>query len=134
VRTERRELNNPGSKVKTIRFVALLSTLSAALDLNISAQQTTTPSVLSDFIATVANTSPAPKPPPVGMVWTPGGEFWMGSDERQFPDARPWHRVYVDGFWMDQTEVTNEQFEKFVKARRVSDRAGRKSGRRLGCI
>ena len=24
--------------------------------------------------------------------------------------------VFVDGFWMDKTEVTNEQFEKFVKA------------------
>jgi len=82
---------------------------------NISAQQTTTPSTLSGFIATVENTSPAPKPAPVGMVWIPGGEFWMGSDEPQFPDARPWHRVYVDGFWMDKIEVTNEQFDKFVK-------------------
>lgn len=32
------------------------------------------------------------------------------------PDARPIHRVYVDGFWMDKTEVTNAQFEAFVKA------------------
>jgi formylglycine-generating enzyme required for sulfatase activity len=47
------------------------------------------------------------------MVWVPGGEFWMG-DER-FPDAMPVHRVYVDGFWMDQTEVTNEQFARFVE-------------------
>jgi formylglycine-generating enzyme required for sulfatase activity len=31
-------------------------------------------------------------------------------------DAQPIHRVYVDGFWMDKTEVTNEQFEKFVRA------------------
>jgi formylglycine-generating enzyme required for sulfatase activity len=31
-------------------------------------------------------------------------------------DARPIHRVRVDGFWMDATEVTNEQFERFVKA------------------
>lgn len=31
-------------------------------------------------------------------------------------DARPIHRVYVDGFWMDKTDVTNEQFAKFVKA------------------
>jgi len=31
-------------------------------------------------------------------------------------DARPIHRVRVDGFWMDATEVTIEQFEKFVKA------------------
>ena len=31
-------------------------------------------------------------------------------------DSRPIHRVYVDGFWMDATEVTNEQFAAFVKA------------------
>jgi sulfatase modifying factor 1 len=38
----------------------------------------------------------------------------MGADE--FPDAQPWHPVYVDGFWMDKTEVTNHQFSKFIKA------------------
>jgi sulfatase modifying factor 1 len=32
------------------------------------------------------------------------------------PDARPVHRVYVDGFWMDKTVVTNAQFAAFVKA------------------
>jgi formylglycine-generating enzyme required for sulfatase activity len=48
------------------------------------------------------------------MVWIPGGEFWMGAEE--FPDAQPWHRVSVDGFWMNKTEVTNDQFAKFVKA------------------
>src|SRR4029077_5769258 len=31
-------------------------------------------------------------------------------------DGLPIHRVYVDGFWMDQTEVSNERFEKFAKA------------------
>ncbi len=31
-------------------------------------------------------------------------------------DSRPIHRVYVDGFWMDKTEVTNAQFTRFVKA------------------
>src|SRR4029077_13791377 len=51
---------------------------------------------------------------PAGMVWIPGGEFAMGSD--QFPDARPVHRVAVDGFWMDVTEVTNAEFDAFVRA------------------
>ena len=32
------------------------------------------------------------------------------------PDARPIHRVFVDGFWMDRTEVTNEQYADFVNA------------------
>ena len=31
-------------------------------------------------------------------------------------DALPVHRVYVDGFWMDATELTNQEFARFVKA------------------
>ncbi len=50
------------------------------------------------------------------MVWIPGGEFWMGSIDPGFSDARPLHRVYLDGFWIDQTEVTNAQFGRFVRA------------------
>jgi formylglycine-generating enzyme required for sulfatase activity len=66
-----------------------------------------------------------PGPAPEGMVWIPGGEFSMGSDVAGDAlcsqpgvtrDAQPIHRVYVDGFWMDKTEVTNEQYDKFVKA------------------
>lgn len=51
---------------------------------------------------------------PEGMVWIPGGEFLMGS-ETGFPDELPVHRVRVDGFWMDETEVTNAQFRRFVE-------------------
>jgi formylglycine-generating enzyme len=77
------------------------------------------------FLPTVESKMPTPRPQPDGMVWIPGGEFSMGSDSASegmcgLPgvtgDALPVHRVYVDGFWMDKTEVTNEQFEKFVKA------------------
>jgi len=59
------------------------------------------------------------------MVWIPGGEFSMGSTAESeslcgLPgltrDSLPVHRVYVDGFWMDATELTNEEFEKFVNA------------------
>jgi len=51
-----------------------------------------------------------------GMALIPGGEFWMGSDEAMFRDARPWHRVYLDSFYIDKTLVTNEQFAGFVRA------------------
>src|SRR3954449_8942764 len=55
--------------------------------------------------------------PPAGMVWIPGGEFTMGSDdELAWPDEKPGHRVRVAGFWMDETEVTNAQFRAFVEA------------------
>jgi formylglycine-generating enzyme required for sulfatase activity len=62
------------------------------------------------------NDAMPPGPAPEGMTWVPGGEFWMGSQEDHMTDAKPWHRVYVDGYWMDKTEVTNEQFARFVKA------------------
>jgi formylglycine-generating enzyme required for sulfatase activity len=52
-----------------------------------------------------------------GMVWIPGGEFTMGTDsELGWPDEKPAHRVKVDGFWMDATEVTNAEFSRFVEA------------------
>ncbi|MFD2936357.1 formylglycine-generating enzyme family protein [Spirosoma flavum] len=48
------------------------------------------------------------------MVLIPGGTFQMGADE--FPDARPLHSVTVNGFWMDEHEVTNAEFARFVAA------------------
>lgn len=52
-----------------------------------------------------------------GMVWIEGGTFMMGaSDEEGRPDEYPQHAVKVDGFWMDATEVTNAQFQRFVDA------------------
>ncbi len=55
--------------------------------------------------------------PPPGMVWIPGGEFTMGSkDSEARGDEKPAHRVHLDGFWMDATDVTNRQFRAFVEA------------------
>jgi len=56
----------------------------------------------------------APGEAPPGMAWVAGGRFWMGGDPT-FADAQPGHRVRVDGFWMDRTEVTNAQFQQFVE-------------------
>ncbi len=50
-----------------------------------------------------------------GMRRLPGGEFTMGSD-RFYPEERPRRRVRVDGFWIDETPVTNRQFAAFVEA------------------
>jgi sulfatase modifying factor 1 len=59
--------------------------------------------------------TPGANPP--GMVWIRGGEFTMGTDsDLGWPDEKPAHRVRVDGFWMDETDVTNAQFREFVEA------------------
>jgi formylglycine-generating enzyme len=77
------------------------------------------------FQPTRANTARPLVEAPEGMVWIPGGEFSMGAADppdmndvgmKATEDSRPVHRVYVDGFFMDRTDVTNDQFAKFVKA------------------
>src|SRR5215471_16666881 len=89
------------------------------------ANESDTSAVSAAFAATIPNTTLPTGPAPAGMVWIPGGEFSMGSPVESdslcsMPgmsrDASPIHRVYVDGFWMDATELTNEDFEKFVNA------------------
>jgi formylglycine-generating enzyme required for sulfatase activity len=51
------------------------------------------------------------------MVWVPGGEFVMGTDDdKSMRNERPAHQVKVSGFFMDITDVTNAQFRAFVQA------------------
>ena len=66
------------------------------------------------IVLAVSGAGRKPDRPPPGMVWIPGGTFKMGTTE--FPESQPVHPVTVKAFWMDTTEVTNAQFEAFVKA------------------
>jgi len=52
---------------------------------------------------------------PEGMRWIPGGTFIMGSNAH-YPEEAPAHPVTVNGFWIDETPVTNRRFAEFVKA------------------
>jgi len=90
-----------------------------------SSSTSTNSSRPATFGPTVPNTTPAPGATPPGMVWIPGGEFSMGAADspsdgevgmQATRDSRPIHRVYVDAFFMDKTDVTNAEFSKFVKA------------------
>ena len=71
-------------------------------------------------IARKVRRSGGPKARPKSeMVFVPGGEFTMGSD-RHYEEEKPAHRVKVDGFWIDQTPVTNAEFARFVKDTRYT--------------
>ncbi len=48
------------------------------------------------------------------MVQISGGEFRMGRNDG-LPQEKPEHKVVVKEFWMDKTEVTNEEYYEFVK-------------------
>ena len=57
-----------------------------------------------------------PSPDPPGMKWIPGGQFLMGTDSTDaWPEERPAHPVKVEGFWIDEAEVTVEQFRRFIE-------------------
>src|SRR5260370_25242092 len=54
---------------------------------------------------------------PMGMVWIPGSPFLMGTNDKEsFPNERPAHFVRVQGFWMEEHDVTNAEFSKFIEA------------------
>jgi len=50
-----------------------------------------------------------------GMVKIPAGALEMGGDNAQAdPNEFPKHKVVIDEFWMDETEVTNSAFAAFL--------------------
>jgi formylglycine-generating enzyme required for sulfatase activity len=80
-----------------------------------------------DFQETTPGPQQLKSPMPTGMVRIPGGDFSMGGpsntnlakgicDGGMSKDALPVHRVHVNGFFMDATEVTNGEFVAFVNA------------------
>jgi serine/threonine-protein kinase len=56
----------------------------------------------------------------MAAIYIPEGEFYMGSSLQNDPQAarneQPQRLVYVSAFWIDQTEVTNAQYEQCVSA------------------
>ncbi len=55
------------------------------------------------------------KSPPPGMVLIPAGQFMMGDKDGD-EDELPQIKVYLDAFYLDKNEVTNAQYNEFVKA------------------
>lgn len=52
-----------------------------------------------------------------GMVSIPAGVFMMGADNEQADkDEYPKHKVVLDSFWIDEHEVTNDQFARFIES------------------
>jgi formylglycine-generating enzyme len=70
------------------------------------------PSAAVSFAACGPSIASSPYP---GMAFVPAASFTVGADAT-FPEEGPAMPASVDGFWIDRTEVTNEQFAAFVSA------------------
>lgn len=77
------------------------------------------------FAAAVARLEPATGTARVwpadgkGMVWIAPQQYKMGAvagDNAAGDNERPAHLVTVDGFWIDRTEVTNDEYRECVRA------------------
>ena len=78
-------------------------------------QQSSAAAGLTGLALLLAACSHRPAADHTGMVLIQGGEFDMGAT-RGHPFEGPVHRVRVDNFYLDETEVTNRQFASFVEA------------------
>ena len=102
----------------TSRVSGLIESKKSQLEKAVSKKANDAGNQVAKFLPKGADTSTwPPKPWPPGMVWIPSGEFAMGG---MGPEARadefPVHQVKVDGFWMNETELCNADFRKFVEA------------------
>ena len=54
----------------------------------------------------------------MAMRFVPEGPFPMGTDdtEEAYPQERPQHTVILSAYWIDETEVTNAQYQLCVEA------------------
>ncbi len=48
------------------------------------------------------------------LVYVPEGEFLMGFNDSGDDAEKPAHKVRLDAFWIDKTEVTNAMFARFL--------------------
>jgi gamma-glutamyl hercynylcysteine S-oxide synthase len=65
------------------------------------------------------------RPPAGSMVYFPGGDVEIGTDDRStsYDNERPGHRVSVAPFWVDVHPVTNGEFADFIAADGYTTRA-----------
>ena len=92
----------------TVLLLTLLSTLAACDSPAATPTPTAQPTIPAQMVSDVDG---------VTMVYVPAGEFIMGSDDPAADeDERPAHTVYLDAYWIDQTEMTNARYGRCVAA------------------
>lgn len=95
--------------------------------------RTITPTTASTPIPTAASTPTPTRTPTPGsgstrispadgmkQIYIPEGEFLMGSSRFGSRNNELPHSVHLDGYWIDETEITNAMYARFLNARSYS--------------
>jgi formylglycine-generating enzyme required for sulfatase activity len=94
---------------------ALISGRSEAESRAQNSRPAAAPASPTAIVTPAVATESAGQSPPEGMIYVPGGTFLMGRDNGDEYE-RPAHSVTVKPFYVDEHEVTCEQYSEFVKA------------------
>lgn len=135
----------PISNGPVIGIVAVVILIVAGIGYSILSKNTTQPTEMPQpnkipIVVSTPALSPTAKVLDVGstmvgndgmtLLYVPAGEFIMGSDEGD-SDERPAHKVYLDAYWIDQTEVTNVMYAECVAAGMCKEPTNLSSSTRL---
>ena len=106
-----RRLNNSVSTSFATWLSAIPQGLLALVSLLLAGCSASTPEIIEPGTQQISEAD--------GMVllYIPLGDFIMGSaDPKAPPDEFPEHIVYLDAFWIDQTEITNSMYTACIEA------------------
>jgi len=105
---------DPGKLIETATIILPTLTQLPTTFTVITATYTTIPTLIPTNLA-VAGTTQTSEIDGMTMVYVPAGDFLMGSpNEIGENNEHPQHSVYLDAYWIDETEVTNAMYEKCV--------------------
>jgi formylglycine-generating enzyme required for sulfatase activity len=117
------------SSTRTVQAIALLATRTPTMTVTVSPTIPIVATATKEITLTPANTPTSSLGIGSTKTWdkdgmvsvfVPAGEFMMGAgsnDSKAENDEKPQHKVMLDAFWIDRTEVTNAMYALCVQAR-----------------
>ena len=107
-------INMTNRSLSLIALVAIVSTSSSCKLLSGKHKAASLPNDGQLHGVAPASKWSLPKPP--GMVYIPPGTFHMGSSDEdlQYAFTSRNKQVSISGFWMDATEITNNEYRQFT--------------------
>jgi serine/threonine-protein kinase len=123
-------LNKPGQSLQATSTEKIISSISessptpeiASIQPTISPHPLQTPTSLPPSPpASIPSETKVWEKDKMAGIYVPAGDFLMGSSDDDkdlffWIWERPQHKVFLDAFWIDKTEVTNEMFTRFTEA------------------
>lgn len=127
-----------GVKMMSILLLITLTGCASTSNNVVNTQPPSTDTPLATETATLAPTqttipvTPTPDPMTVfgkdgaTLLYIPAGEYSMGSDNSESDEA-PFHTIFLDAFWIDETEVTVRMYALCVDAGVCKEPTNKKS-------